>query len=361
MLNMRFLSAFGTLIVAISTSISTAYAQPPNAVVPKHILNFMRSFARSPDEKWVVAAHTQDIRIFKAGTAEPVAIIPRSTDSREVCFSPTDPETFAIGDNEGRVSLFRVGATEPHLTFLLHEKSKFSISGLKYSPDGNRISVTGTEMRNSRVVRGVFTTRDSTSGQEIFGQIIEKADVDTLTYSHDGSELAIAVDGGEQSHVRFLSGKNGEELRRISFKGFANEILFTPDKTRLIMLGGRGYPTPPDPDYGVMRSTIGHVWIADLTSSKPPEQFSYEKSGYYVAGFVSNDGSVFVAEQVAKFELRSTTTGQLLSTFQKDKKRKVRLRAERILRCSPDSRRVTLFATERKTGVMETRTVAFAR
>lgn len=356
MLNMRAVCCLGIFVVA--NSAATVYAQPKdNAAdhsrgVQKQVAHYLRSCACSPDGKWIVAADVSEIRLFKSGASEAVAVIPRSAYSTKVCFSPTEPDTFAVGDTEGNVSLFRVGATEPHLTFALDEEARFRITGLAFSPDGKQISVTATEIRDCKVVRGVFTTRDSTTGNEVFGEIIDKADVKSLAYSQDGKQLAVAVHGGDESHARILSAINGKESRSIPFPGFAHTILFTPDSTRLIMLGGQGYPTPPDPDYGVMYRMIGHLWIADLTSTNPAKQFARER-GYFGSGFVTDDGRAFLAEGESKLELRSTETGNILWSRPKDE--------AKLLCFSPDFESVLLFNTDRESGDLLTTTVSIAR
>lgn len=365
MLNMQFPTILG--LITAATLAANAHAQSnvqdvptekkessPRWVVPFSFINHLQSSACSPCEKWIVNAHLRDIRIFKAGTSKPMAVIPRTTYSSKVCFSPTQADTFAVGDSEGTVFVYRIGETEPHLTFKLDKESKFRITGLKYSPDGEQISLTGRNFRNCEIDSGVYTTRDSTTGEKIFGQVLDNSGVTTLSYSPDGSQLAIAVNDDAGSHIRILSAENGEEVRSIDFDGFANSILFTPDSSRLIMLGGRGYPTPPDSDYGVMIRTVGHFWITDLTSNNPPRQFAHEK-GYYQTGVMTKDGKAFLAQGESTFQLWSLEPSRLLWSREREGDR------QRLLLYSSDLRSAVLNKVDYKTSTMTTSRVAIPR
>ncbi len=214
------------------------------------------------------------LRLWDAATGELLSDLtdPASLSTiRCVAFSP-DEQTLAIGQNDRRVTLFRVAAQQPHRRLTGHEEA---ITGLNFAPDGHRLVTTSWdrsirvwwlddlerrgptfELRgHSDFLLGVAFSPDgsvvATAGRdgkavlwdsdtgEWIGDLIGHSDaVRTVAFSPDARRIAT---GSSDATVRLWNARTGAAERILSgHRQSVWSVVFSPDSKSIVSGGEDG-------------------------------------------------------------------------------------------------------------------------
>jgi WD40 repeat protein/DNA-binding SARP family transcriptional activator/class 3 adenylate cyclase len=137
------------------------------------------------------------------------------------------------------------------------------ISGLVYSPDGERLVSRGGD---------VATVWDAHTGEKLLRLEGHTGDVFGVAFSRDGTRLAT---GGADGTARIWDAETGEELLRLAgHDGIVVLVDFSPDGTRLLTGGGDSTARVWD-----VSVTAGAEWWSQDTSSGGIGNVSYSPDG----------------------------------------------------------------------------------
>lgn len=155
------------------------------------------------------------------------------------------------------------------------------ITGIVYSPDGDRLLSRGSD---------VATVSDAHTGEELLRLEGHAGDVFGVAFSRDGTRLAT---GGADGTARIWDAESGEELLRLAgHEGIVALVDFSPDGTRLLTGGGDGTARVWD-----VSVTAGAEWWSRDASSGGIATVSYSADGTHLlaSGAYGTGGWVFAS------------------------------------------------------------------
>ena len=216
-----------------------------------------------------IALSGDKIRVVNVTSKEVVRTITPNSRINVLRCSPADAAVFAVGSDNGTVSIYEIGKPKPRRIFPAEAKPKISIDSLDWSPDGKYLAASGTAYARGVVGKGTCSVWDATSGERLFALDYDDIGCYDVSFSPDGTLLVVSLKPNKSSSSMLLvSTDNWKEQRRIPFSpGFAQDISFTPDSRQLIAVGGFCKKTTE----GCMPT--GRVWHARLDSNEPPKMF----------------------------------------------------------------------------------------
>lgn len=168
-----------------------------------------------------------------------------------------------------------------------------NISSLAWSPDGKLLAASGCRYAKGVVNKSLCDVWEAATGERLFGINSDDINCGCVTFSADGTPLAIArrPNSSEGSSVLLVSTEDWSKQRRISLSpGFASEMSFTPDSQHLIAV--RGFCK----SNGEGCRPTGTIWYAMLDSNDPPKTFVPSADTEYFRGVAPlTDDQFFVA------------------------------------------------------------------
>ncbi|KAG0195708.1 HIR complex subunit, partial [Mortierella sp. NVP41] len=174
--------------------------------------------AYSQDGQYIAVSFLgKSITVFNTFKMEPICSLQDfSRTITALAFSP-DGKWLAFGDRDGllRIWAYTLNTSTVCLTFRAHDDY---ISGLVYSPDGNRIATAGQD--------GVGIW-EATTGKNIYVLDEHYGGVSSVAFSPDGKQL---VSGGSDKTIRLWDSTTGEAIVTLSgHEGAISAVLFSPD------------------------------------------------------------------------------------------------------------------------------------
>jgi WD40 repeat protein len=209
-----------------------------------------------------------------------------------VAFSPHQPTTLAIGDQNGDVSVFNIPSQRP----VVLSGPNSVVTSTVFSPDGQRLSVGYT---NGEVEVWDLRTRQPVNR---FGAPSTGAgQVTVTTFSPDGLSLATAYSNYGIEVFHLTAPTNGDHLASLSRPATVTttdaifSLAFTPDGSLLI--GG---------------DALGNVELFDASTLRPAATFPGDGSSIFELSVAPDGGTLATADYAGDLQLWDLGTSQKL-------------------------------------------------
>jgi WD40 repeat protein len=210
---------------------------------------------------------------------------------RSIACSPVSRDLFAVGRNDGAIGLYRIGADEP-IRELPGDGQM--VLDLAFSPDGTQLVCSGTKYSADRKARGDVRLWDVDKGTLLHSLEFADFGISCFAYSADGQHLGIArnpKDGDPKSTAvaELYDVREWRLVRSIPFEpGFALGFDFTPDGSKLLIVGGVCVPLKP----GSCQPT-GKIWVVDLADDQPARRIDVDPRSYFRTARITPAGDLF--------------------------------------------------------------------
>ena len=299
------------LFVLLSNVTQPCHAQYGRGQIDIHYLTDLDYFSGGKQ----IALSGDKIRVVNVASKEVVHTTTPNSRINVLRCSPVDATVFAVGSENGTVSIYEVGKQKPRQTYPANTKPVTSINGMAWSPDGKYLAASGIAYSKGAVGKGTCNVWDAATGKRLFTLDKDGIGCHAVAFSPDGTMFAVSLKpNASSSSMLVVSTDNWKEQRRIPFSpGFANDISFTPDNRQLIAVGGFCKKATN----GCMPT--GRIWHARLDSNEPPRMFVPTAESQYFSGVdpLSNDrffvvGEIYDRGLRRNVEMWSAGTGEKL-------------------------------------------------
>jgi hypothetical protein len=171
---------------------------------------------------------------------------------------------------------------------------------LEISPDGRLIATVG---RDQTIELWISSTGDS----HIFRFQGHRSEVTSLAFSLDSQTL---VSGSMDGQLRLWSLTTGSQLHLTQTTGAVTEIKFSPSRSYLSTISN---------ELGRRRTSVLHLWNIPLITEDVDISLKFTcEEAFTMATFSSDSRLLAAATEAGSFEIRSISTGALMSSGNAD-------------------------------------------